>query len=216
MLILIGFGSLLAMVFWPAGTWQWPEGWIFVALIFLTWLVTTLLLARFQPELVGRRTRIGKGTKRWDLYLMGALKLIFVGLVVVPSFGVRFGWPRLHASWVYVGIGLYAAGYAFLLWAMLVNPHFESTVRIQTDRGHRVIDTGPYGYVRHPGYVGFLVLTLGIPLVLRSLWALPGAAVVVMWVFLRAALEDRTLRSELDGYAAYAARVRFRIIPGVW
>ncbi len=215
-LIVIGFASLFAMTFWPAGTWHWREGWILIALIFGGWLAGTLLVARYQPELIGRRTRIGKGTKRWDVVLLGVLKVVFLGLIVLPAFGIRFDWPQLDAGFVWIGVALYVAGHALLLWAMLVNPHFESTVRIQEDREHRVIDTGPYARVRHPGYVGFLVLTVGIPLVLRSLWGYPFALVVLIWIFVRTSLEDRLLRRELHGYEDYVQRVRHRLIPGVW
>ena len=99
---------------------------------------------------------------------------------------------------------------------MVVNPFFEKTVRIQTDRGHRVVDTGPYAYVRHPGYVGFLGWILAAPLLLASVWAIVPALISVVGLVIRTALEDRTLRAELPGYPEYAARVRFRLIPGMW
>jgi protein-S-isoprenylcysteine O-methyltransferase Ste14 len=103
-----------------------------------------------------------------------------------------------------------------LTWSMVVNPFFEKTVRIQTDRGHHVIDTGPYAYVRHPGYVGFTGWMISAPLLLDSSWAFVPALLAVVGIAIRTALEDRTLRAELPGYAEYAARVRFRLIPGVW
>jgi protein-S-isoprenylcysteine O-methyltransferase Ste14 len=101
-------------------------------------------------------------------------------------------------------------------WSMVVNPFFEKTVRIQTDRGHRVIDTGPYAYLRHPGYVGFMGWILSTPLLLASAWAFVAALLAVVGIVIRTALEDRTLHAELPGYPEYAARVRFCLIPGVW
>ena len=99
---------------------------------------------------------------------------------------------------------------------MVVNPFFEKTVRIQTDRGHRVIDSGPYAYVRHPGYVGFLGWIFSTPLLLSSASAFVPALLAVILLVIRTALEDRTLRAELPGYAEYTDRVRFRLIPGIW
>ena len=111
---------------------------------------------------------------------------------------------------------LFIAGMALFSWSMGVNPFFEKTVRIQTERGHRVIDTGPYAFVRHPGYVGFFGWCLSAPLLLSSWWAFVPAILSVIGLVIRTALEDRTLLQELDGYAAYAERVRYRLMPGVW
>jgi protein-S-isoprenylcysteine O-methyltransferase Ste14 len=113
-------------------------------------------------------------------------------------------------------LAIFVPGWALAIWSMVVNPFFEKTVRIQTDHGHRVIDTGPYAYVRHPGYVGFVGWILSTPLLLASAWAFVPALLAVVGLVIRTALEDRTLHAELPGYAEYAARVRFRLIPGVW
>jgi protein-S-isoprenylcysteine O-methyltransferase Ste14 len=99
---------------------------------------------------------------------------------------------------------------------MGVNPFFEKTVRIQTERGHRVIDTGPYNFVRHPGYLGFFGWNLSAPMLLGSWWAFIPAVLSVISIVIRTALEDRTLRAELDGYEEYVRRIRYRLIPGVW
>jgi len=111
---------------------------------------------------------------------------------------------------------LFIPGAALFTWSMAVNPFFEKTVRIQTERGHRVIDTGPYHVVRHPGYVGFFGWSLSVPLLLGSWWAFLPAFAAAIGIVIRTALEDRTLRAELTGYEEYATRVRYRLIPGVW
>ena len=103
-----------------------------------------------------------------------------------------------------------------MTWAESVNKFFEPTVRIQTDRGHRVIDTGPYAIVRHPGYASGYLLFVGMPLALGSLWALIPAILSCLLLVVRTILEDQTLRNELAGYEEYAQRVRYRLIPGVW
>ncbi|MGB0068047.1 MAG: isoprenylcysteine carboxylmethyltransferase family protein, partial [Isosphaeraceae bacterium] len=111
---------------------------------------------------------------------------------------------------------LLVAGLAGMTWAESVNKFFEQTVRIQTDRGHRVIDTGPYALVRHPGYVAACLLFMGMPLALGSLWALIPAVLSCLLLVLRTIWEDRTLRDELVGYEEYTQRVRYRLVPGVW
>ncbi len=99
---------------------------------------------------------------------------------------------------------------------MGVNPFFEKTVRIQTERGHHVIDSGPYRYVRHPGYVGLFGWSLSAPLLLGSWWAFIPATLSVFALVIRTALEDQTLRDELAGYEEYVSRVHYRLIPGIW
>ena len=115
-----------------------------------------------------------------------------------------------------LGFALLIIGMVGLTWAESVNKFFEPTVRIQTDRGHKVIDTGPYAIIRHPGYVSGFLLFLGMPLALGSLWALIPAVLMCLLLVLRTIWEDQTLREELAGYEEYAQRVRYRLIPGVW
>jgi protein-S-isoprenylcysteine O-methyltransferase Ste14 len=107
-------------------------------------------------------------------------------------------------------------GYSLFSWAMATNAYFSARVRIQADRGHQVVSDGPYRLVRHPGYAGVLPFAIALPVMLGSLWALVPGLVLVVSVVGRTALEDQTLLRDLDGYAAYAERVRFRLVPGVW
>jgi protein-S-isoprenylcysteine O-methyltransferase Ste14 len=110
----------------------------------------------------------------------------------------------------------FCAAAMFHLWAIVANEFYVSTVAVQPERGHRTIDRGPYAIVRHPGYLGIIVMELAIPLVLGSLWALIASGLAAAVLLLRAGLEDRVLRAELPGYAEYARRVRARVVPGVW
>ena len=128
----------------------------------------------------------------------------------------RYHWHPV--PWWVCGIGyvLLIAGLAGLTWAEAVNKFFEPTVRIQADRGHTVIDTGPYAIVRHPGYVAAGPLVLGMALSLRSYWALIPALLTCLLLVVRTVWEDRTLREELPGYKEYVRRVRYRLVPGVW
>jgi protein-S-isoprenylcysteine O-methyltransferase Ste14 len=163
------------------------------------------------------RSRVHPETKRWDKVVIG---LLFLAMFAIPLVaGVddgRFHWSSM--SWLLVGLGylLLITGWIAVAWAETVNPFFEPGVRIQTERGHHVIDTGPYAIVRHPGYVAASVMFAGFAMSLGSWWALIPAGVGSLVLVLRTAWEDRTLHVELPGYATYATRVRFRLIPGVW
>lgn len=214
---LAGFGFFAAVVFWPAGTFDWPAGWAHYGIIVASLFGNYAYLRRVNPAVIVHRMRLGKGTKRWDLAWMVAFTLLFLALYVVAGCdAVRYQWSGTPPWWWYLGLVCWLAGNALFTWAMGVNPFFEKTVRIQTERGHRVIDTGPYAFIRHPGYLGFFGWLLSVPLMLGSAWALLPATLAILSLVVRTALEDRTLREELGGYAAYAARVRYRLIPGVW
>ncbi len=128
----------------------------------------------------------------------------------------RYHWSRLPWWVCLMGYTFLIVGLAGMTWAQAVNKFFEATVRIQTDRGHTVIDTGPYAIVRHPGYSAGYLIFVGMPLALGSLWALTPAILLCPLLVLRTIWEDQTLREELDGYREYSQRVRYRLIPGMW
>ena len=130
---------------------------------------------------------------------------------------LRWGWgPTVDRSWQLAGFILTVFGHVIVVWAMSANAFFSAQVRIQTERGHTVANTGPYKLIRHPGYIGAMIFSLGIPLMLGSWWAvIPGVFSVILYI-VRTALEDRTLLDELPGYVDYAQSVKFRLIPGVW
>jgi protein-S-isoprenylcysteine O-methyltransferase Ste14 len=140
-----------------------------------------------------------------------------VSIYIVAGFdAVRFAWSDMAFDWWWLGLAVHVAGAWLFGWSMGVNPFFEKTVRIQTERGHRVIDSGPYGFVRHPGYLGFMGWGVAVPLLLGSWWAFLPVLLAMVGIVVRTALEDLTLREELEGYQAYTTRVRYRLIPGVW
>ncbi len=178
----------------------------------------TLYLRRVNPEVVAARVNRHEGTKRWD-FLLGAIFLLPTMLAIMIVAALDDGlYHWSHLPWWEVGLGyaLLITGFVGVTWAESVNKFFEPTVRIQTDRGHRVIDSGPYAIVRHPGYLSGFFVFIGMALSLGSLWALIPAVMVCLLLVVRTILEDKTLRSELPGYNEYARRVRYRLIPGVW
>ena len=160
--------------------------------------------------------RFSRFAKAWDVVWTVLTVLAVIAIYVVTVKEARDGvFHEPGVAWL-LGLAIFTAGWTLLIWSMVVNPFFEKAVRIQTDHGHRVIDTGPYAYVRHPGYVGFVGWIISTPLLLASAWAFIPALITVLLLVIRTALEDRTLCDELPGYTEYANRVLFRLIPGVW
>jgi protein-S-isoprenylcysteine O-methyltransferase Ste14 len=216
--------SLLALplyfalfMFLPAGTWAWAKGWLFIGVFLGTVAIVALYLWRVNPEVWVARTRSHEGTKRWDKILLGFFFPAVYAIVPVAALDDgRFHW--LPVPWWVCGVGyvLFLVGMGILTWAEAVNKFFEVTVRIQTERGQKVIDTGPYAVVRHPGYVGGILFCLGIALCLGSVWALIPAGLASALLILRTRWEDQTLQAELPGYREYTERVRSKMLPGVW
>jgi protein-S-isoprenylcysteine O-methyltransferase Ste14 len=212
-----GLGMFAVVLFVPAGHLDWIAGWLYLVLMVATFVANYAYLQRTNPELIKHRMRLGKGTKAWDVVWMCLFTPLFLSIFIVAGFdAVRYGWSGMPEGCWSIGLLLYLPGTVLLGWSMGVNPFFEKTVRIQTERGHHVIDTGPYRFVRHPGYLGFLGWLLATPLLLCSWWAFIPALLSAATLVVRTALEDRTLRRELKGYAEYAGRVRFRLFPGLW
>jgi protein-S-isoprenylcysteine O-methyltransferase Ste14 len=206
-----------AVLLAAAGTVDWPRAWIYLGVSFGTLLVNIAVLAVVNPEVAAARGGRHGGTKAYDK-VFGLLFLPpFIALPVVAGLdAVRLGWTSVPYAAVWPGAGLLVLGDAFILWSMAVNRHLEKTVRIQEERGHAVVTTGPYRLVRHPFYVGMMLQQAGGPLVLGSVWAFVPAGLMVLMLVVRTALEDRTLRRELAGYEDYARRTRWRLLPGVW
>lgn len=213
------FGVLMVVVLGlTGGTWSWWRAWLYAGLTLTGQLAATVWIHRKNPGLLEERSRMREGTKPWDKPLV--LLLAVVGpltMWMVAGINIRTnGAEVLPLGWTGLGFALCAAGYAITLAAMLVNPFFATTVRLQQDRGQRAVDTGPYSVVRHPGYSGVLLFTIGTPLALGAWWAFAPAAFTIAVLVIRTALEDRTLKAELSGYLEYASRVRSRLVPGLW
>jgi protein-S-isoprenylcysteine O-methyltransferase Ste14 len=175
-----------------------------------------LVVGRLAPEIINRRGEKKWGALWWDRLFL--LTYSFLAFLLVLAAGLDIG--RLHGStmdphFAVIGVVLHVSAAALFAWAMVTNPHFEMMARIQKERNHRVVTTGPYRIVRHPGYVAGASLSLSVPLIVGSFFALiPACGIVILYVA-RAELEDRLLRRDLDGYQAYADRVRYRLLPFV-
>jgi protein-S-isoprenylcysteine O-methyltransferase Ste14 len=219
-LIQLGVQVLLlaAILFISSGSLDWVWAWIYLGSFVAGMGINGFVLYRKNPALIAERAQVGEGTKGWDRALTLVYGLLAsVILQLVAGLDNRFGWsPPLPMGVHLTGLALSLLGFAFASWAMIENAYFACTVRIQDERGHTVCSSGPYQYVRHPGYTGWALGLLTTPLLLGSLWALVPGGLAVCLLVIRSALEDRMLQEELDGYKLYTQRVRYRLVPGIW
>jgi protein-S-isoprenylcysteine O-methyltransferase Ste14 len=211
------FLILASVLLVSAGTVDWLWGWVYLGIYLLSVLANSYFLLRLSPETIVERSQ-PKEMRDWDKLVGGLWSLAhFVLLPLVAGLDLRFGWTQnAGLVWHIAGAVGFATGLALFGWAMITNSYFSREARIQVDQGQTVCRDGPYRHVRHPGYIGAIIQSFAVPLLLGSWWSLlPGAMAALMMV-VRTSLEDRMLQSELPGYAAYAAEVRFRLVPQIW
>ncbi|MDJ0950608.1 MAG: isoprenylcysteine carboxylmethyltransferase family protein [Alphaproteobacteria bacterium] len=209
-----------AFLFLAAGRVDWLMAWVYLAMNVLVMAGEVVWLLRVSPNLVRERVTAWKrpDVKGWDRWIVVVMAVAGpLTILLVAGLDQRFGWSAVGPLWLQLAMLTPAlAGHGLVMWAMRANPFFSALVRIQAERGHRVITGGPYRHVRHPGYSGAILWYLATPLILGSLWALVPAVLTVAVTVLRTVLEDRTLFRELDGYPGYARQVRWRLLPGLW
>jgi protein-S-isoprenylcysteine O-methyltransferase Ste14 len=202
------------------GDLGWWQAWLYSFLILAAGIGGRMWAEQRHPGLLAERQNIEniQNAKAWDKVL-APLMAVSIGypMVFVAGLDHRYSWSSEFPLWlIVIGFILISLGYAFAAWALAENRFFSSVVRIQTDRGHMVCDSGPYRFVRHPGYAGNVLALFGIVLALGSVWTLIPAAVASIITVIRTALEDLTLQEELPGYRDYARRVRYRLISGIY
>ena len=215
--IVIGFIFEAVVLFLAAGTLNWVWAWVFLGIYLISVSINSAFMMRTSPETIAERGRPGE-MKDWDKVVSGLWSVAqFLLLPAVAGLDVRFGWTQgLSTAWHITGIVVFAAGLGLFGWAMITNAFFSTAVRIQSERGQTVCRSGPYRFVRHPGYVGTILQSLGIPFLLGSWWALIAGITAAALIILRTAFEDRTLLAELPGYQDFAKEIRYRLVPGVW
>ena len=213
--VVIQFLILAAILVISSGRLDWVWAWAYLGVGVGILAINVLVM---PPELIAERGRTDKkGIKGWDRVLTTLNILPTLGTPIIAGLDERFGWsPPLAVAIQVVALVFWTLGQGLFSWAMASNVFFSGAVRIQMDRGHTVASGGPYRYVRHPGYVGMIISLFATSLALGSLWGLIPAGLTMCLLIVRTALEDRTLQDELDGYKDYAARVRYRLVPGIW
>jgi protein-S-isoprenylcysteine O-methyltransferase Ste14 len=199
--------------------WDWWEAWVYALIGILGFAVSRVLAARRHPDLLAERARFlqHENPASWDR-LLAPLVGLGGGLIpLVAGLDALFDWsPTFSLPAKILSLVILLAGYALSSYALIENRFFSGMVRIQTDRGHQVVSSGPYRWIRHPGYAGGLLAYLATPFFLDAAWAFLPVAFLTIALVIRTELEDRTLQDQLEGYRDYVKRVRYRLLPGVW
>jgi protein-S-isoprenylcysteine O-methyltransferase Ste14 len=213
---LIGFVVLCMMLFWPAGTFNYWQAWVFIGVFTLATIVPSMYLGRTDPAALQRRMHGGPRAETravQKIIIIGALLGLYA-MVVFSAFDHRFGWSPVSAAVSLLGDVLIVIGLGLGMLVITQNSYAAVTVRVEA--GQKLASSGLYGLVRHPMYAGNLILMLGIPLALGSYWGLlfiiPGVAVLIF----RILDEEKLLSQDLAGYREYTQRVRYRLVPYVW
>jgi protein-S-isoprenylcysteine O-methyltransferase Ste14 len=202
------------ILFVAAGRLEWIYAWVYIIASVAVIIINSFILKR---ELISERGRKKENIESWDRTIQGLIIIFWIVLFLVSGLDIRYEWSPGSALWVHIaGLIVFFAGNAIVSWSMISNNYFSTAVRIQYDRDHAVSNGGPYGYMRHPGYLGISLYNLSTPLILGSFWALLPAGILVILFIIRTILEDSTLKLKLEGYKEYADKVKFRLIPFVW
>ncbi|HNZ02009.1 MAG TPA: isoprenylcysteine carboxylmethyltransferase family protein [Anaerolineaceae bacterium] len=202
-----------------SGRWNWWEAWVMLAVFVLSFILSRALAVRKSPDILKERANYNQheNTQPWDKWLSPLVAFGSVFILLVAGLDALYHWSAGFPLAVEIaGLVLIAGGYILGSYAFIENAYFSGTVRIQDERGHRVVSSGPYGWMRHPGYLGSLVASLGMPLLLDSLWAFIPVVIFGAFFIIRTRLEDRFLQENLPGYREYAQKVRYRLLPGIW
>jgi protein-S-isoprenylcysteine O-methyltransferase Ste14 len=210
------FAVMAGLLFGSAGTLRWWQGWVFLAAYFGWAVGISWWLIRRDPALFARRMRGGPAAEKHaaQRVIMTLASVAFVALLVVPGLDRRFGWSAAPGWVTVLGLGLFSLGWLAIMWVFRENSFTAATVEVMP--GQRVVATGPYAMVRHPMYLGALVMLAGIPLALGSWWGLAAMVPLVPVLAWRLLDEEEMLTRELAGYAEYRAKLRWRLLPGVW
>ncbi len=204
--------------FSSAGRYDIPRAWYFFISMIIYFYISIIVLYKFNPTLIAERLKMKKDAKKWDRILMRITNLfgVYITIIIAGLDVGRFRWSYLNMHFLVIGYILWILSNFFSTYAMTVNPHFEPTVRIQNDRNHRVVTTGPYRYIRHPGYLGGILFYISTPLIIGSTYAFIPEGIAITLTIIRTILEDKTLQNELDGYLEYSKKVKYKLIPGIW
>ena len=211
-----GLVFFAAALFWPAGTLNYWQAWVFIAVFMIATLVPSVYLAVKDPAALQRRMTAGPGaeTRTVQKIIMSGTILAVVAVLVVSALDHRFGWSNVPTPVVIVGNILVAVGLCLAQLVVFQNSYAAATITVEADQ--KVVSTGLYGLVRHPMYVGTLIMMIGTPLALDSYWGLLAIALALPVLAARIEDEEKLLRQELDGYDEYTQKVHYRLVPGVW
>jgi protein-S-isoprenylcysteine O-methyltransferase Ste14 len=205
------------VLFWASERIGWWPAWAVIG-VWLAWFTAMdIILFSLHPHLIAERLSPPGGAKSWDRVILSVLRLVELARYILAGLDQRFAWTgNFPVSAQVAALAVCLLGTALFMWALASNTYFSQVVRIQSDRSHAVATGGPYAYVRHPGYTAMILYELALSALLASWWAILAGGLCAILLILRTALEDRTLIAELTGYADYARKVHYRLVPGIW
>jgi len=211
-----GAFAFIVLIFWPAGTFDYWQGWVFLGTFAASTIAFTVYMATHDRPLLERRMKAGPQyeQERSQKIIVSCVFLLFFASIVLAALDYRYGWSPV-APWLSIlGDAVVALSFLFIFWVVRVNSFAASNIRVEKDQ--KVIDTGPYARVRHPMYAGAIWLFVGIPLALGSWWSIGLIVPCVPVLVWRLLDEERILQRDLPGYTEYMRRVRSRLVPFVW
>ena len=214
----MAFVGMSAAFFGSAGTLAWFQAWLYIVIQFSFWTVTAVWMKKHNPELLkDRMAFLKRSAKGWDKIIIVTSTAVFVPYLLLPGLdAVRYRWSSVPLAIVVLGfVGVIFALFV-MAWVIRVNAYLTRFVEVQRERGHKVITSGPYRYVRHPMYASLIILLYSIPVALGSLWTLIPASILTLLFVIRTYFEDQTLHEDLEGYNSYSTKVKYRLLPGVW
>jgi len=212
--VIIQYIAIAVLLFLSAGTIKWIWAWIYLFLGLLVLIANAFVLS---PDLIAERGQPKKNVKKFDKIITSIIIIPVLAIFIVAGLDIRYSLTNQIGLAIHLlGIFLFIIGNVFFTWAMVSNKYFSTLVRIQHDRDHKMATSGPYKYIRHPGYTGYILFTIAAPLLLGSWWSLIPAIIVSILFIIRTYFEDRTLQKELNGYKDYASRVKYQLLKGIW
>ena len=211
--ILVSVPVFLAMFFWPAGTFDYWQAWVYLAVILVPMLIMAVYLFKYSPELLARRMQM-KEKETEQKRIIGASLIYFVLAFILPGFDHRFGWSHVPTWLVLLADGVVLLSFALVFWVFRENQYASRIIEVAQDQ--KVISSGPYSLVRHPMYLGSGTMYIMSSLALGSYWAILPALLIVPLLAARIKNEEAVLLRDLSGYRDYMQRVKYRILPGVW
>lgn len=214
----VAFVAMSAAFFGSAGTLAWFQAWLYMVIQFSFWTVTAVWMKKHNPQLLKDRMAFLKpSAKGWDKIIIITSTAVFIPYLLLPGLdAVRYRWSSVPLVISVLGFVGVLVALLLMVWVIRVNTYLSRFVEVQRERGHKVITSGPYRYVRHPMYAGLIILLYSIPVALGSLWTLIPASVLTLLFVIRTYLEDQTLHEDLEGYNLYSTKVKYRLLPGVW
>jgi len=212
----LGIAAFFALIFIPAGTFQYWQGWAYVATWIMVGTAYTVYVAKYDPALLKRRTEAGISHEKEPAQkiIISFLFAAFPALLVLPALDHRFGWSSV--PWFASAFGDALLAFSFYIFYLVSKVNTYAAANVRVEEGQKVISTGMYGFVRHPMYFGALFLLVGTPIALGSWWSLLVVPVFIPILVVRTLNEEKVLARDLPGYVEYMQKVRYRLVPHIW